>query len=95
MQPEKCYPTDYPVYGLSTFREHGQEDPEILIYGKSNGQLGLINVDKETSKEMDAHESLVKDILQVDEYHFLTASFDWTIKLWGLNHDPLDKNFAS
>jgi len=31
---------------MSTFRELGQEDPEIIIYGKSNGQLGLVNVDK-------------------------------------------------
>lgn len=44
---------------------------------------------------MDAHESAVKDILQVDEYHFLTASYDWSIKLWGMNHDPKEKNFAS
>jgi hypothetical protein len=24
MQPEKSYPLDFPSYGLSTFREHGQ-----------------------------------------------------------------------
>lgn len=48
MQPEKSYPLDFPSYGLTTFREHGMDDPEILIYGKSNGQLGLVNVEKET-----------------------------------------------
>lgn len=66
-----------------------------MLYGKSNGQIGLINVEKETVREMDAHEGTVKDILQVDEYHFLTASYDWTIKLWGMNHNPQDKTFAS
>lgn len=43
----------------------------------------------------EAHTAAVKDILQVDQYHFLTASYDWSIKLWGLNHDPNDKTFAS
>lgn len=46
MQPEKSYPLDFPSYALSTFREHGQEEPEILLYGKSNGQMGVLNVEK-------------------------------------------------
>jgi hypothetical protein len=66
MQPEKSYPLDFPSYGLTTFRTYGQEDPEILIFGKANGQLGLLNVEKEEIKEMDAHEGAIKDILQVD-----------------------------
>lgn len=37
MTPEKSYPLDFPSYGITTFREHGQEDPEIIIFGKSNG----------------------------------------------------------
>ena len=37
---------------------------------------------------MDAHEGTVKDIIQVDEHHFLTASYDWSIRLWGLNSEP-------
>jgi hypothetical protein len=37
MTPEKSYPLDFPSYGITTFREYGQEDPEIIIFGKSNG----------------------------------------------------------
>jgi hypothetical protein len=66
MQPEKTYPLDFPTYGLSTFREYGKEDPEILVFGKSNGQLGLINIEQETIKEMDAHKGAIKDIIQFD-----------------------------
>lgn len=57
--------------------------------------MGLINVEKETVKEMDAHQSTIKDIIQVDEYHFLTASYDWTMKVWGMNHDASSKTFAA
>jgi hypothetical protein len=39
------------------------------------------------------HEYAVRDILQFDEYHFLTASQDWLIKVWGMN-DKNDKKFA-
>lgn len=44
---------------------------------------------------MDAHTAAIRDIVQIDEHHFLTASYDWTMKVWGLNHDKKDKNFAS
>jgi len=44
---------------------------------------------------MDAHEGTIKDILQLDPHHFITASYDWTMKVWGLNHDEKDKTFAS
>lgn len=27
MTPEKSYPLDFPSYGMTTFREYGQEDP--------------------------------------------------------------------
>lgn len=36
---------------------------------------------------MDAHSAAIRDIVQIDEHHFLTASYDWTMKVWGLNHD--------
>lgn len=43
---------------------------------------------------MPSHESAIRDILQFDSYHFLTASQDWKIKLWAMS-DPKEKYFAS
>jgi hypothetical protein len=40
------------------------------------------------------HDAAVRDIIQFDEYHFLTASQDWLIKVWGMN-DKNDPKFAS
>lgn len=48
--PEKSYTLDFPSYGLLSFVEFGKDDPEQIIYGKSNGELGLINVSKEEQK---------------------------------------------
>lgn len=35
---------------------------------------------------MPAHEAAVRDIIQFDSYHFLTASQDWSMKLWAMNN---------
>lgn len=34
---------------------------------------------------MNAHEAAIRDVIQFDSYHFLTASQDWLLKLWGMN----------
>ena len=43
---------------------------------------------------MPAHESAIRDIIQVDSYHFLTASQDWKLKLWAMSTEK-EKYFAS
>lgn len=35
--PEQSYTLDFPSYGLLSFVEFGKDDPEQIIYGKSNG----------------------------------------------------------
>ena len=47
---------------------------------------------------MPAHESAIRDIIQVDSYHFLTASQDWKLKLWAMSTEKekeTKKFFAS
>ena len=58
--------------------------------------MGLIDIVKETCVEMPAHEAAIRDIIQFDSYHFLTASQDWSMKLWAMS-DKNEKNkfFAS
>ncbi len=34
---------------------------------------------------MPAHEAAIRDIIQIDSYHFLTASQDWKLKLWAMS----------
>lgn len=92
--PEKTYPLDFPSYGLLSFVEFGREDPEQVVFGKSNGALGLINIAKEEKQEMPAHEAAIRDIIQIDSYHFLTASQDWKMKLWAMS-EPGSRYFAS
>lgn len=43
---------------------------------------------------MPAHSAAIRDIIQFDSYHFLTASQDWGLKLWAFNK-PDHKYFAS
>lgn len=40
---------------------------------------------KEAQRQMPAHESAIRDIIQFDSYHFLTASQDWKLKLWAMS----------
>ena len=47
---------------------------------------------------MPAHDSTIRDMIQFDSYHFLTASQDWSMKLWSLNNEKTSektKYFAS
>ena len=92
--PEKSYPLNFPSYGILSFVEFGKDDPEQIVYGKSNGEMGVINLSKEEQKEMPAHEAAIRDIIQLDSYHFLTGSQDWKIKLWAMSEEK-DKYFAS
>ena len=66
------------------------------MFGKSNGEMGLIDIGKEICVEMPAHEAAIRDIIQFDSYHFLTASQDWTMKLWAMNEkNAKNKCFAA
>jgi len=38
-----------------SFVEYGKEEAEQIVYGKSNGELGLIDVKKQKVVEMPAH----------------------------------------
>lgn len=94
MQPENTYPLDYPSYGLTVFRDRAHEETEMVLFGNSKGELGMINIEKKTVHEMSAHQAAIRDILQIDEHHFLTASQDWLMKIWAVNTDSNNSNFA-
>lgn len=55
IQPEKSYQLNFPSYGVLSFVEYGKEEAEQIVYGKSNGELGLIDVKKQKVVEMPAH----------------------------------------
>lgn len=37
LQPEKIFELDFTSYGLSSFCEKGEDDSDVLLFGKSNG----------------------------------------------------------
>ena len=76
---------DYTTYGLSTFIENGSDDSDILLFGKSNGEIGMLNMRNDKIKYLKAHQAAVRDIIQFDEFHFVTASQDWLLKIWAIN----------
>ncbi len=73
--------------------EPGEEDSDKILFGKSNGEIGFLDMQTQKISYVKGHEFAVRDILQFDEYHFLTASQDWLVKVWGIN-DKNDKKFA-
>jgi hypothetical protein len=84
LAPESVLPGDFVSYGLAIFRHSGGSN---VLYGLSNGDLGSLNLLNNESEVFKAHDASIRDIVQTDNYHFFTCSYDRLIKMWAMSKD--------
>lgn len=84
---------EYPSYGLLRFKQ--QNSSARIFFGLSNGELCQINPVSDTINKLSGHENTIRDLIQYDSNHVVSASQDWTMKVWAVNEDPHDANFLT
>lgn len=92
LSPDKIYPLEYPTYGLLRFKQ--QNSRTRVLFGLSNGEMGQVHPITDEICKFQAHENTIREIIQYDSNHLITASQDWTMKVWAINEDQHSDNFA-